>query len=447
VATSKDVVFISHANPDDNEFTRWLSLKLASLGYRVWSDITRLLGGEDFWSDIERAIRENTIKFLYVLSKASNQREGSLMELKMAHDVRKKEQLHDFIIPLHVDDLPYNEINIQLTNLIAVDFSKSWATGLKQLLEKLQKEGVPTDPRFDFDAVRKWWDGEFNVEAGTSPVDEAHYSNWFDVKLPDTVYVHTLMGLFEGEPAFPFPTRFRNGIVTFAPAADLIPYLGTLRVQATVAIPLIEFMNDEDRQRERENRDLVTYFVNEAWKMALAKRLAAYEMSGNRIVFYFDKKSLPDPDVKFEGVRGKTSRRGLMGYKTVTKGKRHWHFAVSGKAAVHPATMVMLRSHVLFSDDGETLWKSAMRMHRARRGQCKSWWNDDWRDRLLATMAWLSNGEPALPLPLGDSVFGGLSARPIQFVSPVALNESARDVVDAGESPQEDEEEDDEDVE
>jgi len=109
-----------------------------------------------------------------------------------------------------------------------------------------------------------------------------------------------------------------------------------------------EFMNDEDWQRQRENRDYLTYFLNEAWKMAVAKRLAAYDMSGNRIAFYFDKKSLPDPDVRFVGVSGKATRRGLMGYKTVSKGKRQWHFGVSGKAAVHPRPMVMLRSHVLF---------------------------------------------------------------------------------------------------
>lgn len=60
VATSKDVVFISHANPEDNEFTHWLSLKLASLGYHVWSDVTRLHGGEDFWRDIHWHLRQRS---------------------------------------------------------------------------------------------------------------------------------------------------------------------------------------------------------------------------------------------------------------------------------------------------------------------------------------------------------------------------------------------------
>lgn len=445
MAPSKDVVFISHANPEDNEFTRWLSLKLASMGYHVWSDVTRLLGGEDFWRDIERAIRDHTLKFLYVLSKASNTREGSLLELKVAHDVRKRDRLNDFIFPLHVDDLPFNEINIQLSNLIAIDFSRSWADGLKLLVAKLEKEAVPKDPRFNFDAVRKWWESAFSVDEGTSNAEEIHYSNWFDVRLPGTVYVHTLFGLFEKDPEFPFPTKFRNGIVTFAPAADLEPHLGTLRVQSTVAIPIAEFMNDADYQQQKENRDFVTYFLNEAWKMTAAKRLAAYDMSGRRIAFYFDKKSLPEPDVKFISVGGKPTRRGLMGYKTVSKGKRHWHFAVSAKAAVHPSPMMILRSHVLFSDDGEALWTSANGMHRARRGQCKNWWNDDWRDRLLATTAWFSGGEATFSLPLGTSVSGEVSARPLQFASPVTLNEQARAV--AKESPEEAEDEDDEDAE
>ncbi len=106
---------------------------------------------------------------------------------------------------------------------------------------------------------------------------------------------------------------------------------------------------------------------------------------------------------------------------------------------------MILRSHVLFSDDGETLWTSATGMHRARRGQCKSWWNDDWRDRLLATMAWLSNGDATFRLPLGTSVSAEVNARPMQFVSPVTLNEQARAVVkDASED---EEDEDDEDAE
>jgi len=53
----RNMIFVSHANPEDNLFTRWLALRLAREGYPVWSDLTKLLGGEDFWRDIEVAIR------------------------------------------------------------------------------------------------------------------------------------------------------------------------------------------------------------------------------------------------------------------------------------------------------------------------------------------------------------------------------------------------------
>ena len=38
----RNKIFISHATPDDNDFTRWLALKLIGLGYDVWCDIFEL---------------------------------------------------------------------------------------------------------------------------------------------------------------------------------------------------------------------------------------------------------------------------------------------------------------------------------------------------------------------------------------------------------------------
>ena len=36
----RDMVFLSHANPEDNEFTLWLALRLAAEGFPVWCDLT-----------------------------------------------------------------------------------------------------------------------------------------------------------------------------------------------------------------------------------------------------------------------------------------------------------------------------------------------------------------------------------------------------------------------
>src|SRR5579863_8434507 len=108
---ARDLVFVSHANPEDNEFARWVTLQLANEGYPVWCDLTKLLGGETFWDDIQEAIKTRTIKFLFVLSRSSNAKDGTLQELDCAKGVAKKlkAEARDFIIPLKIDDLPSDD--------------------------------------------------------------------------------------------------------------------------------------------------------------------------------------------------------------------------------------------------------------------------------------------------------------------------------------------------
>lgn len=64
----RDTIFISHATPEDNEFTIWLASRLELLGYKVWIDKKELLGGEVYWDDIEDAIKNKAIKVLLVYS-------------------------------------------------------------------------------------------------------------------------------------------------------------------------------------------------------------------------------------------------------------------------------------------------------------------------------------------------------------------------------------------
>ena len=123
---TRNLIFVSHANPEDNVFARWLSLRLASEGYRVWCDLTRLLGGEDFWVDIEAALRDHAIKLVYILSRNSNQKDGPLQELHIGQTVANTENLKDFVIPMRLDDLPFRDMNIQLARLNAIDLSEGW---------------------------------------------------------------------------------------------------------------------------------------------------------------------------------------------------------------------------------------------------------------------------------------------------------------------------------
>src|ERR1700693_5642446 len=179
---NRDMVFISHANPEDNDFSRWLALQLANDGYGVWCDLTKLLGGENFWKDAEEAIRSRTIKFLYVLSRTSNTKDGPRNELQIAKNIARADQsLHDFVIPLHVDALPHGEINVLLTSLNAISFERSWAKGYSQLVEVLERETVPMNANFGPASVSTWWRGQFSANRGVSQKPETYLSNLLPV--------------------------------------------------------------------------------------------------------------------------------------------------------------------------------------------------------------------------------------------------------------------------
>ena len=110
-----------------------------------------------------------------------------------------------------------------------------------------------------------------------------------------------------------------------------------------------------------------------------------------------------------------------MGYATQADGsRRYWHFAVQARPALAPYLGYLISSHVIFTSDGVTPWSSHAKMHSARRRQCKSWFNPEWRDRLLATLHWLSQGSATLSIPAGGGLSIEVSVASDEFESEVS---------------------------
>lgn len=89
MTATRTLVFISHARPEDDELTRWLCGRLTAHGYRVWADLEQLLGGDPFWTDIQRAIRHDAARFLVITTRTSSTRMGVLNEIAEAADVSR----------------------------------------------------------------------------------------------------------------------------------------------------------------------------------------------------------------------------------------------------------------------------------------------------------------------------------------------------------------------
>ncbi len=460
----RDKIFISHANPEDNEFARWLTLRLITEGYPTWCDLVRLRGGEDFWKDIEQAIRTRTIKFIYVLSRVSNVKDGPLQELAVAKAVARKESLNDFILPVHIDNLSYDEMNIEIKRLNAISFEGGWAQGLAQLLRKLEDEGVPKDRLYTPQAASSWWRQQFSADKGVVNQGEDYLSSWFAIdKLPENIYFHLLKPARSSdaeqadvEPAYPL-SDFGSGIFSFADRNDFhdSPREGWLIPDSHrfLTKDLLEGKHSRTFADIRQARNAITHLLDEGWRRMVKKRqLAIHSMANHKWCFYFVKDQVDKDKLNFTGVNGKPAHRSIMGYRTIGKpenGKlRHWHFGLSAKPFVYPELAYGIRAQVLFSYDGKEIWDSADRLNRARMNQTKNWWNDDWRDRILATMNWLASGNPEITIELGSEASIKVSTLPLLFASNVSYIEPGHG--DSSEVPtdnQVEEEIDDEDLE
>ncbi len=437
-AERRDKLFISHAYPEDNEFTRWLSLQLANEGYPIWCDLTNMLGGEVIWDDVKRTIREKAVRVLFVHSRHSNQKDGTLQEIHLAKAVARNEGIEDFIIPLRIDDIPQDEITIELQRIAPIDFHRSWAEGLAQLLNKLEEAGVPKNNNFNPNSVSAWWRSRYSADYGIIEQPEEVLSNWYPIiSLPDTIYRHSLwrtkIGKLEVSADLPYPAAQNGAILfSFARAEDFEGKLGeAMTITDTEPKTVSELLEGDERRKFKRH---LSQILRVAWEqMMKARGLPRYKLANNAKCGYFTLGLVERDTLSFIGVDGEKSRRSIVGYKTVPgpvpgqSMKRYWHFGIQGKPIHYPLLAYVVKPHVLFSNDGKEIWASKDRLASARRSQCKNWWNDEWRDRITAVMVWLAGENPNIRVPLGRDVFLEVQKTPLTFESPVSYLSSGEE--------------------
>lgn len=438
---ARTLLFISHANPEDNHFSLWLSLKLAREGYRVWCDLTRLLGGEDFWADIEEAIRTQAVKLIYVLSPSSNRKRGPLQELQVGLSTASTHKLKDFVIPLRIDNIPYDDINIQLVRLNAIDFTQGWARGLSTLLEKLELDGVEKDPRFSPNSVTTWWQNFGSPSISIVETPEEHLSNWFPIRrLPEAIFLHSITTtnkrVFDSR-GFPYPTRqLQHLLVSFACADDLRHKMPVgVRIIYSHEVSLDEFMKgivQPTLLMKRNAHNIVVDLLRQGWERFTASvGLSRHYLAQRSVVVFLREGQVDRNVVSVPREYGVSRRRAVVGYRSRkdsqgnVAGRRFWHFAIAARPAIDTFIGYKLIPHLLFSDDGRNIWQKSARSHSARRSESRNWWNPEWRDRTLGLVNWLAGNEQYFEVELGSKAVIQVERRPIHFISPVSYVDPA----------------------
>lgn len=417
----RNKIFISHANPDDNDQARWLGLQLMTLGYEVWCDVFNLKGGEKFWAEIESEIRNNTCKFLYILTRNSNQKDGCLNELSVAEAVEKQLDDKRFIIALHFDsELNYDDVNINLKRKIDLNYKTDWQQGLKDLLKVFNEEPkakIRETPDFAF--IQNYWATTYLQDRKPIEKEETYTSNWFPfIGFPKKLYFHNFLSKGMVPKKFdwkklPFPTYgYKKWTATFGSCYDFVEQLPKTEKYNQIdsrSYDVSKILNEnfeDDFIDNRTLRNMINYIISVGFVNTLKRneQLMMYEMS-NKVAFCFRE------DVNVESKYGHGQ---LVGKRK----ERNWHFTFSAfPDLVH--NVFVFRSHILLSENGELVTSKRIQQS-GRRKQGAYWWNKHWKHKLLSAVSNLVDEENIFKIEVGAEENILVSGSPLSFHSKIS---------------------------
>lgn len=410
---SRPLVFVSHANPEDNEFVKWLASQLSVSGYEVWSDVTKLVGGEEFWSDIEAVIRDKAGAVVVVLSKVAQRKAGVLDEIDLAVWVERSRGLRGFVIPLRVDDLAFGDVRANLARKNIIDFHQNWATGLRALLLALEKAGVPHLQKGQAAAGAAAAQRERGAITNQT---ETILTNWMPItSLPPHITFWDVGGPIDALPAVAMSLdspwqRYLRLIATFGTDAEAPVEAAGIVTTPSYSISVEELREHGSKEppiAKAIGRNLILNLMRQAWDRDMTSRgLLPHPNASGALIWFPPLGRWPNDRGSFKDNLGKYRYRALVGWSA--RRKVYWHAGVDAKPVLGDLPKFILRQHVIFTEDGFTPLQSSVRMHALRRSFCRSWWNDRWRDLLAAYVGTLEiNGQLVVAAGRGTTIVCG----------------------------------------
>ncbi len=130
-------IFISYAR-EDIESAKRLFIELKNIGEQPWIDKECLFGGQDWRTEINKAIRKSRY-FIALLSQNSVDKRGYVQkELKTALDVLDEfPSSKIYLIPVRINDCRLSNENI--LKIQWIDMFPSWKKGFEKILLSITK--------------------------------------------------------------------------------------------------------------------------------------------------------------------------------------------------------------------------------------------------------------------------------------------------------------------
>ncbi len=406
----RSTIFITHAAPEDNDFALWLSSKLATAGYRVWVDQQRLRGGDDFWDEINRILRSEALKQIVVFTKSCD-KPGVKRELAIGSIVAQRLSDPNFMIPIRADDVRFSDAPPEFIRGNILNAYPHWHDCLDDLFAALSDAGVPRSLTPDSSILNAIVEAREDGRRLVIAESESCLTNWFPItEPPSTIRYYR----FEGPQGQ--LSAWLSGCQV--PHVSLGRLVGSFAgpVEFSVSGPLVltwttayeikfeDFLSGRDTGPFVERSDAIKHVVDllrqHFSKLAAGRGLLPVEFANRDVGWFFPEGLIPGGKVVFANPEGKLQWRFMNGkFKTL-----RWHTCLIAKPRVWPELVYRVHANVVLTKDGRTPLPGDA-THRRRRRLTRSWWNDVWRDRLLAAMSFLAAGGQQIALSAGNENF------------------------------------------
>jgi hypothetical protein len=400
-SAARMTVFITHAAPEDNDFALWLSSKLAIAGYRVWVDKQRLRGGDDFWEEIDRTLRNEAIKQIVVFTNNSS-KPGVKKELAIGNIMAGRLSDSNFMIPIRADDVSFSDAPPEFVRGTILDAYPKWHDCLHDLFNVLNDANVPKVLSPDATILKTIIEAREDGRRFVVQRPESCLTNWFPITQPPAnIRYYRFDGLqvqLSGWlSACPFPYVSLGRLVgTFADPVGFSA-AGPFALSFTTAydIPFYDFISGRDTgplaERSAASNHAVDLLRQHFSKIAARRGLQRVNFANKEVGWFFPDGLVPGGKVPFVGVDGKVRRRSLSGkFKAL-----RWHTCLIARPRLWPELVYRIHANVVLSKDGRAPLPGD-KTYRRRVRLTRSWWNDVWRDRLLAAMSFLADGKESI---------------------------------------------------
>ncbi len=420
----RTTVFITHAAPEDNDFALWLSSKLATTGYRVWVDKQRLRGGDDFWDEIDRILRKDAIKQIVVFTKNSA-KPGVKRELAIGSIVAQRLSDPKFMIPIRADDVRFTDAPPEFVRGNILDAYPHWFNCLDDLFTALSEAAVPRSPSPDASILNAIVEAREDGRRLVVHQGESCLTNWFPFSEPpksvryyrfDGSQAQLTAWLSNCRSPYASLGRLVGSFVDPIAFSEAGPF--PLTWSTAYDVPFMDFISGDDTgpfaERSGATNHAVDLLRQHFSKLAQSKGLLSVEFANRDVGWFFPDGLVPGGKVLFEGADGRPHRRALSGkFKAL-----RWHTCLVVKPRLWPELVYRVHANLVLTKDGLTPLPGD-RTHRRRRRLTRSWWNDVWRDRLLAAISFLADGNQEVTLAAGNEAFQ-LARTPLLVNVPVS---------------------------